>query len=291
MLERSDVEISVDLKTYDGLLAVAGRARIHEIDQALLLGHSSAVVADQINDDLRCLEGILLQLKARRNACLPFFSVPPEVLGEILTIVALINPPTPPKRPLSSTNNHRGFSQKHQPRSDHLGWIKTGHVCRKLRNVPLSIPALWAGVVTLVPCVHKELLARVGSMPITIQTNTCRDLVPLATIRFAQENVCRAKVIEIVDPIDNPLVWDSDILDELRRPSTLPLERLVVELQRPRLTSHPSRSFTTLNTPFLRHVSLTNTFIPITSSLLTYLEIVHNPPLSISSALPWSLLW
>ncbi|KAI0315197.1 hypothetical protein OF83DRAFT_1085132 [Amylostereum chailletii] len=128
-------------------------------------------------------------------------------------------------------------------------------------------------------------------MPITIQTNTCRDLVPLATIRFAQENVCRAKVIEIVDPIDNLLVWDSDILDELRRPSTLPLERLVVELQRPRLTSHPSRSFTTLNTPFLYHVSLTNTFIPITSSLLTYLEIIHNPPLSISSALPWSLLW
>jgi hypothetical protein len=103
-----------------------------------------------MDEDIEATMGHLLSLLARRNALVPIFILPPELLSRIFHFHALEEP------------SWSGLET--------LGWIRATHVCRHWRRVALDDSTLWA-TISGIPRSKRwiaETLARAKCAPLTI---------------------------------------------------------------------------------------------------------------------------
>ncbi|KAI0317365.1 hypothetical protein OF83DRAFT_1083645 [Amylostereum chailletii] len=260
------------------LFTVGGR-RVQEIDSIINVGRRDTVLIGQLDNELRCLDDLVCQLRARRNACCPLFRLPPEIFSEIVTIVAIHSPPGP-LRDVGQSRELKGM--RTPPRT--LGWITLGHVCRQFRALVLNLPTLWASAVTSLPNTQEIFLERAKAAPLTIMLDTDKHPIPLPkdTIKFAVDNFHRARVFEVRESGRMPVtVLTPAAFKQLEQPQPLPLERMIAAIDE--VIHFPDGwvdryNLPPLNAPRLQHLSFKNMYFPSTSTSLTYLELVRSGP-------------
>ncbi|KAI0321630.1 hypothetical protein OF83DRAFT_1080802 [Amylostereum chailletii] len=261
--------------------------RIQNIDQVLSTGRDCAGIGAEIDSTIQSLSLIAAQLLKRRNACSPLFRLPPKILREIVSLVALQDRPQffpllqshAKKSPFPSTNT--------------LGWISLTHICHSFRALILDDRAAWASVVVLVPKGHDELLLRAVDTPLTIALDTTSYKLPKTTIDFVISNLHRARIFELKERPSKRALWTATVLEKIARAATNGLERLVVDMTQRwegewafTQREWPERyHLPFLHAPRLLHLSLRNSYIPTLAPCLTYLELAREGPV-IDDTLP-----
>lgn len=205
--------------------------------------------------------------------------MPPEILGEILTIVSHADPPH------ARALDNRGPQSSEARREDeaaHLGWIKLGHVCRRLREQLLSLRALWAAIAFSLPRLEtaKEIRQRAGDVPLVICLNNGYH-TPVTIAESAKKHFKRARIITIGDAVPqlSSYFWHFSPKD-LKDQSFPFLEELTLKMMersgasqvliKPEVYSLPP-----INAPRLRRLALQDYFIPFHPGNLTSFELVY----------------
>ncbi|KZV67203.1 hypothetical protein PENSPDRAFT_736698 [Peniophora sp. CONT] len=134
----------------------------------------------QLSTDIADLTAALLLWKKTATASAPVSCLPPEVLQNIFSFLALLDPPITPlrERPLKNNKGADEYEdingELSEPQSfedfptwsrddrGSLGWIKASHVCQSWRSIMLPMRSLWAGTIGILPLATRELMKRVG---------------------------------------------------------------------------------------------------------------------------------
>ncbi|KZV75703.1 hypothetical protein PENSPDRAFT_680918 [Peniophora sp. CONT] len=252
-------------------LSDPARQRMQHLEA--LLNHDSAwearkAHAQDLHADAVALRWLTSQFNFWLNSCsAPILRLPPEVMGEIMTIVAAVDPPTSSN--LSS------------------GWMGLSQVSRQVRSVLLSMHALWADAVFLVDSdAREEVLRRAGETPLYIKMrSSVGDTVGKRAIELAMSNITRARHVEILEgDHGHEELWTRDPLS-LAGADFPHLETLILDVYH-----RPSRDATWLRQPVydyapiiaprLRRLRLKNIFVPFVATQLTRLELIraqHTP--------------
>ncbi|KZV64053.1 hypothetical protein PENSPDRAFT_656842 [Peniophora sp. CONT] len=191
------------------------------------------------------------------NTVLDASNLPMDVIRLLFDHAATIDPPChiyesrPPKRFL-------------------LGWITLAHVCHDWRNVGLSMPLLWASIVTTFPdpLIASELLARAGSCAITVDLiaqiwdqDNDEPMYPWISANIAQVGVLKLR--------------DWKFYNTLRKGDEKPLPLLhTIYIGGCQPHEHPLHTLP-LCAPGLRSATLTNIILP-SSSTCTLRELELN---------------
>ncbi|VDB91516.1 unnamed protein product [Peniophora sp. CBMAI 1063] len=263
----------------DFLLDV-GPKRLHEVDQVLLASSSSTTsyLATQLDRETLLLDNLSRGLKSRRNECSGLLRLPPEILGEILTLASRADPPH--ARALDSHGPRGADSRKGE--AGHLGWVTLGHICRHLREHLLSLRALWAAIAFTLPNqrAEKEILRRAKDVPLVISLNDGYH-TPLHHKDTAQKRFKDARVITIGDAVPqlSSYFWHFSPKD-LKDMSFPLLEELTLKMFErvgPSQTHMKPDIYTLppIDAPRLRRLALQDYFIPFNPTNLTSLELVY----------------
>ncbi|KAI0640808.1 hypothetical protein C8Q79DRAFT_1122855 [Trametes meyenii] len=94
----------------------------------------------------------ILRLKGRINDMSPTIHLPPEILSEIFTLIAV--------------DNYNARRWYHCGSSHAYKWIALAHVCRAWRDIALNTPRLWSRVVITRPDAAMSALARSKKAPL-----------------------------------------------------------------------------------------------------------------------------
>ncbi|KAI0032164.1 hypothetical protein K488DRAFT_86142 [Vararia minispora EC-137] len=219
------------------------------------------------------LGSLIPEFKKRRNACVPFFSLPLEITQQI--VVTLIQSDWGPKIAC-------GYCRFFRTRSS-LGWIVLGHVCHALLEILLHESTAWARIVCVFPKATSETLRRAGQAPLALDVDGIQCRHAMHIIPFALSNLHRARTIAfsnlhlycVQERKLGPWPFDPYVLSGDELPM---LEEVKLELQgfsqQPRL-GQDVFSLTPIRAPRLRSVSLINVYIPFDPSTLTSLQL-HN---------------
>jgi hypothetical protein len=99
----------------------------------------------------------LRSLSTCRNALVPIFVLPPEILARVFHFLVLDEPP---------------FTGR-----QNIGWIRVTHVCRHWRQVALDDSSLWAKIWAIPenPKWVSEMLARAKNAPLDVEFNVFAD--------------------------------------------------------------------------------------------------------------------
>jgi hypothetical protein len=89
----------------------------------------------RIDDEIAALEKQIIQLKTRRNACMPLCRLPTELVRRILQLVQF----APDER-------HDPFACQWLRHDVDVKWMRVVRVCSWLRGIALGTPELWAAV-------------------------------------------------------------------------------------------------------------------------------------------------
>ncbi|KAI0033223.1 hypothetical protein K488DRAFT_85144 [Vararia minispora EC-137] len=132
----------------------------HGVDGMMSGGRTDAGMLAKLDGELNAIRKLEIEVKRRRNACLPLSQLPPEILRRIMSFVAA-------DRPL--VNHHCGYrKQDNSDGGDALGWISLGHVCHFLRSVVFDYHSLWAKAVCVFPGAFNDILSRSGQLPVSL---------------------------------------------------------------------------------------------------------------------------
>ncbi|KAI0317357.1 hypothetical protein OF83DRAFT_1172046 [Amylostereum chailletii] len=257
------------------------RLRLGEFEHILNSDNADTDVEQQLDRDIEQLEDITLRLKARRNACRPVFRLPPEVVAEIMTIVAV---QSPPHRTRMRAELVRTAADSIRFRAN-IGWIKLAHVCRPWRQIALGTHTLWAREIFSLRGANAVMLERARSAPISIAMDARSYVYEANAITIAQDHLTRAREIVVHDAVygyrsrySYP-VWQ-DGAPYLSGKDLPALEKIVLDLNPPAPPSAtPLDLFSQppVHAPRLRYVSFTNTFVPWSNpSSLTFLELIQS---------------
>ncbi|VDB96675.1 unnamed protein product [Peniophora sp. CBMAI 1063] len=247
-------------------LSDPARQRMHHLET--LLTHDSTWEARKAHSQDLYADALALRYLSAHfnfwlNSCsAPILRLPPEVMGEIVTIVAAVDPPA--TRDLSG------------------GWMGLSQVCRAFRSILLSMHALWADAVFLVDSeAREEVLRRAGETPLYIKMRSAAgDTVGKPAIDLAMSNITRARHVEVLegDRGDEEL-WTRDPLS-LAGAEFPHLETLILDVYH-----RQSRDATWLHqqvydyapiiAPRLRRLRLKNVFVPFNATQLTRLELIR----------------
>jgi F-box-like len=148
---------------------------IARIDSELTLFRSSiqssstrSAAISSVDEEIRASRLHVLSLLTRRNALMPIFLLPPELLARIFHFFALVEP---------------SWSSPGE-----LGWIRATHVCRYWRQVALEDSSLWA-TISGVPRSKRwigEVLARAKCALLAIDIcGPNREILSLFSSRFS----------------------------------------------------------------------------------------------------------
>jgi hypothetical protein len=143
-----------------------------QIESRLNPGHSRTGIHDPsarieaistVDKGIDTAKQLVRSLLTRRNALVPIFLLPPEILilARVFHLLVLEEPPFSGRR--------------------HLGWIRVTHVCRHWRQVALDDSSLWAKIICGIPTRTKwmsEMLARAKNAPLDIEFHTIIALDP-----------------------------------------------------------------------------------------------------------------
>ncbi|KAH6897519.1 hypothetical protein BKA70DRAFT_750710 [Coprinopsis sp. MPI-PUGE-AT-0042] len=113
----------------------------------------------EIDAKIAALEQQLLDLRARRNRLAKIYSLPPELLYDIL--VRCKNAPYQPVITNPQPPNRAQVAES-------LSWIQVTHVSRQLRQTSLDFPSLWTEINITSPPWAEEMLRRSGTLPLNI---------------------------------------------------------------------------------------------------------------------------
>ncbi|EIW58221.1 uncharacterized protein TRAVEDRAFT_47389 [Trametes versicolor FP-101664 SS1] len=102
-------------------------------------------------------ENAIIELKSRINGMAFTARLPPEILSEIFTLVAV---------------DYYQAKRWHHFGSTHAyKWITLTHVCRAWREIALDTPRLWSHIVLTQPAVAKQVLARSKKAPLWLSAS------------------------------------------------------------------------------------------------------------------------
>ncbi|VDC07163.1 unnamed protein product [Peniophora sp. CBMAI 1063] len=136
--------------------------------------------------DAETLMGLSLEYKRRANTLLPIARLPREILSNIFSLVAKLDPPHLRVHPYETDWSDllpagtddillevQGKLHPHEPT---LGWIVLSHVSSAWRSLCLASPTLWSKNVGLLPKAVATFLARSGEdVPLDICVRRPRD--------------------------------------------------------------------------------------------------------------------
>jgi hypothetical protein len=202
------------------------------------------IVHARIGEAIEELQGRQVFIRRRRNDALPICGLPPELLGDILTLAATSDR----KRELLKA---RGlYCADWLPElCDPWLAIRLSHVSASFREVALDTPSLWAAPWPLQNAAHEELFTRSRQAPLDIvwQLDGILGTVLKLRMEALQRQMARIKhlCIEITrfggdesllaqptPHLETLLLSADDLTDEIRMPTCAPrLRTLMMRLQ------------------------------------------------------------
>ncbi|KAI0030270.1 hypothetical protein K488DRAFT_87940 [Vararia minispora EC-137] len=266
-------------------LADVSESWLHSIDTTIQTraGRVHPDLRASLFADLDTLRGMEYRIKRRMNACAFLFCLPPELLREVLFIVAATWAPSYPHK-LCRVPAMRSSS------APSLGWISLGQVCHALRRALLDDHALWAGIVCVFPLAYDEILHRVGDIPVALTLTEPRCSHTQAQAEFIISHVARARTIVIYDYEEyNPTHADKWPFDPAAHSGKLLpfLEELTLFFgstsKRGELVTADLFSFPPILTPRLRVLRLREFYVPFDPSTLTELHLQRTSEHSLPS--------
>lgn len=103
-----------------------------------------------------------------KQSSAPIFTIPPELIARCFAILAEEDPPTV----CLYTRDAQTFSEVREPPGSarpHLGFLTITHVCRRWRDIALTMSSLWSTLTFMLgPRWLEEMLRRSKSAPLTI---------------------------------------------------------------------------------------------------------------------------
>ncbi|TFY50193.1 hypothetical protein EVG20_g11665 [Dentipellis fragilis] len=130
--------------------------RLHPFDDVLPLAAEDEVLdaRGKVDAELAAMQLAMCDMRTRRNALSRIASLPPEVLSNVFSFHAVMNP---------ICAHERGGPRR-------LGWIAVTHVCRRWRLTALQQPRLWGDIsFEIGQRWTEEMLLRAKSAPISIR--------------------------------------------------------------------------------------------------------------------------
>ncbi|KAN0137114.1 hypothetical protein V8E53_005111 [Lactarius tabidus] len=113
-----------------------------------------------IEATIKSSEAHILELRRRRNALAPIYSLPTKIITTIFFFLRV---------PRSSTTYAKG------KRPDRLAWLRVAHVCHQWREIALNQPLFWSHVdlVSVSSAGATEILDRAKTVPLHLEARVC----------------------------------------------------------------------------------------------------------------------
>ncbi|VDB99916.1 unnamed protein product [Peniophora sp. CBMAI 1063] len=174
------------------------KSRLEEVEQLLSQDVVPLDALPHLDAELELIEDFARRIRARKNDCQPISRLPPELIGEIIQLVAEQEPPRRPcvrylNLPALSINVHVGTL----PTRSEIGWVRLAAVCHRWRRIVLNKASLWADSLCALAGAEETMLDRARDAPLTLRVDTRRHAYSEDTVRFAQEHLARARVIDM----------------------------------------------------------------------------------------------
>lgn len=133
------------MSTWQSLLSSQGNQDVRD--------HARSALEAQIQTH----ENAIVGLKSRINGMAFTARIPPEILSEIFTLVAV--------------DYYEARRWHHYGSTHAYKWITLTHVCRAWREIALNTPRLWSHIVLTQPTVAKQVLARSKKAPLWLSAS------------------------------------------------------------------------------------------------------------------------
>lgn len=219
--------------------------------------------ACEMEREIAHLDHLSRELKRLLNEQRPVFTIPTECLVMVLDIVAGEDKPV----------------CREGDRPGHLGWIRLGHVCHRIRDVLAGMTWIWARVALSFGTAKTmlELIARAGSAPLTITLDGRQRHTP-AHLHVMQQYLQRARELGINlrffghGASLHEAAWClcSSLVLEEHLPT---LEKLEIRFPTFSMRDTDVSKRSTLDTPVLREVFFHNCYFAVTAPNLRHFSI------------------
>ncbi|KAI8996519.1 hypothetical protein BD414DRAFT_204306 [Trametes punicea] len=147
------------------------------------VAHARKVLEDQITAHADAI----VYLKSQLNSMSPASRLPPEIISEIFTLVAVYHYE-------ESWRHHYGSSQVYK-------WLPVAHVCRAWRAIALRTPRLWSNIVLTRPEVDHEVLSRAKNAPLWVSANITHQTDARAgMLDTIMQNPSRLRELQLMGP-------------------------------------------------------------------------------------------
>ncbi|KZV67633.1 hypothetical protein PENSPDRAFT_666948 [Peniophora sp. CONT] len=257
-----DVLYGEKTSVFHGLVDDFAPESVRPVADAISSRLPSSELAQQLVQDFSRLDEISRVLRSRYNDCSILFTLPPECVAVILHFVAAVEPPrwnVPDVKDIE-------FGSL-LPNT--LGFIRLGHICRRLRTILLNTRALWAAFAfALSPKAVEQMLARAGTAPLFIKLESQGKPSP-ELLNSVRDHIHNAFVISFAAPalLPRARAWPFEVQNIHKE--TFPfLEGLKLHSSLNLVHSDNVYQLPPIDAPRLRHVSMENIFVPCTLSSL-----------------------
>ncbi|KAI0330911.1 hypothetical protein GY45DRAFT_1323043 [Cubamyces sp. BRFM 1775] len=147
------------------------------------LSSARKALEDQIASHIDAIVG----LKGRLNNMAPAFCLPPEILSEIFTFVAI--------------DAYESRQRPQHPRIQSYQWLSVTYVCRAWREIALNTPRLWSHIVLTSSKIVPEIISRSKKAPLWITGSVDHEGDPrLAMLDRLVEDPMRIKELRLNAP-------------------------------------------------------------------------------------------
>ncbi|VDC06786.1 unnamed protein product [Peniophora sp. CBMAI 1063] len=216
----------------------------------------------------------------------PVSRLPPEILGMIFSLAAIIDPPIAPlssgefERLVDDLRTHPTSDEKEYPSGNGaLGFIRLSHVCRSWRETVLSMRRLWADVVGIIPLATIDTVNRACSVPITLNFKEFWDW---PTPDFILQHLLKAPAIRaihgsfVIDRHDGQKPTVCSLIDSVWSDAgSAPWNTLeTVDFVVDRTTGVEGAH----HAPSLRTLRLNNFFVPFIANALQQVSLTFDKP-------------
>ncbi|KZV76278.1 hypothetical protein PENSPDRAFT_747740 [Peniophora sp. CONT] len=258
---------------------------IRQTNDTIASGRHSSLLEKRLDEEISELEGAALQLRATRNACRPLLRLPPEIIGEIVELLAAIWPACSgclPSKPTSHHTEERALGLQ-------LGWVLFGHICRLLRSTLLARNDIWARNICSISRSPASVLLYCALAPFHIDLSNYNRIggpgPPRQCVDFIVEHMRSSRVIMIQEG-----GWgNSEAIFAYLDPALFSAAHFTHLTQlKLHLSAYPRDEIVTLTddifllpemvAPNLRSLSLRNYIIPFNPFTLTGLELDFDYP-------------
>ncbi|KAI0766630.1 hypothetical protein BD413DRAFT_615043 [Trametes elegans] len=156
------------------------------------LTHARQVVQAQIATHTNAI----IELKTQYNNMSPSSRLPPEILSEIFTLVAV--------------DHFQSMRKMHYGSFRAYKWIALTHVCRAWRNIALNTPRLWSRIIVTQSDMALEVLSRSRKAPLHVSATVNAPDDPRAAVLDAiVKEPSRLEELHVTAPARMVHAWSS----------------------------------------------------------------------------------